>query len=121
MNGAPAIAAVAVNLNGDGADDFVTADRYGNLSVLLGDSSGYLQGPTGSFYTADDSYGLAAGVVNGDGANDLVPANFYGHSVGGLLGYGSGGFSVPTNYDADGHPVSIALLAFTHHRTLSPP
>ena len=57
----------------------------GTLPFPLGNSSGSLQGPTGSFYTGDYSYGVAAGDVNGDGANDLVTANYYGNSVGVLM------------------------------------
>lgn len=115
---AGASSALAIDLNGDIYDDFVTFDSYGYVAVLLGDSSGYLQAPSGYFYTGDYSYGLAAGDLDSDGDNDVVTANYYGNSVGVLLGDGTGGLSGPTNYDAGGYPISITLGDFTHDGNL---
>ena len=111
-NYASANSALAADLNGDIYDDFVTFDSYGYVAVLLGASSGYLQGP-GYFYTGDYSYGVAAGDLDGDLDNDLVAANFNGNSVGVLLGNGLGGFSGPVNYPVGGSPISIVLGDFT--------
>src|SRR5262249_942235 len=107
-------AAVAANLNGDAFDDFVTVNfDYGYVSVLLGDSSGYLQGPSG-FYTGYSSFSVTAGDLDADGATDLVTANFiYGDNVSVLLGDGSGSFVAAGNYATGGASASVVLGDFT--------
>jgi hypothetical protein len=107
--------AVASDLNGDTFDDFVTFNAdYSYVSVLLGDSSGALQGPTGSFYTGDYSYAVAADDLDGDGDNDLVTANYYGSSASVLLNDGFGGFGAAQTYAVGSNPVAVAIGDFNH-------
>jgi Calx-beta domain/FG-GAP-like repeat len=109
-------AALAADLNGDIYDDLVTFD-YGYATVLLGDSSGYLQEAT-YYFVGDLIYGGAAGDLDGDGDIDLVTANYNGNSVSVLLGDRLGGFSGPTSYAGGSNPTSIVLGDFTHDGNL---
>jgi hypothetical protein len=102
--------AAVADFNGDGIDDLATTNfDSGTVSVLLGNTSGYLQPPSG-FNAGTDPYAVAAGDVNGDGHIDLVAA---GGSVGVLLGDGSGGFSGPNNYATNSPSTSVVLGDFT--------
>jgi Calx-beta domain/FG-GAP-like repeat len=111
--------AAVANFNGDTIDghpvqDFVTINSdYGAVSVLLGDSSGYLQGPN-DFYTGYSAFSVAAGDLDADGHTDLVTANFYGNNVSVLLGDGAGGFSGGGTYATGGYAASVVLGDFTH-------
>ena len=105
--------ATAADINGDSRDDFVTVNEYyGNISVLLGDSSGFLQS-TSSPYIGDYSYAVAAGDLNADGHTDLVSANYYGANIGVFLGDGSGGFSAATTFATSSNPTGVVLGDFT--------
>jgi hypothetical protein len=111
--------ALAADLDGDSADDFVTFNAYealgtvtGYVTVLLGDSSGFLQYHS-SIYTGDHSTDLDAGDVDGDGDNDLVTINYYGNSIGVLMGNGSGVFTWDGSYATGASPISIELGDFT--------
>ncbi len=90
-------AALAADLNGDDFDDFVTLNGPAKaVKVLFGHSSGYLQGHSGTFWTASYPQSVAAGDLDADGDIDLVTGN----SV--LLGNGAGGFSYAGNDGASG-------------------
>jgi FG-GAP-like repeat len=110
-----AYAAVAADLDGDACDDFVTVSNtgwYSYVSVLMGQSSGYLQGPS-SFATGDDSVSVTAGDLNADGDTDLVTANFNGDNVNVLLGDGAGSFSAARNYATGRSPAAVGLGDFS--------
>jgi hypothetical protein len=105
--------AVAANLNGDRFEDLVVTDTgHGKVIVLLGDSSGYLEGPH-EFAAGYENMSLAAGDVNGDGKVDLVTANLLGNDVSVLLGDGLGSFSAPQDYATGVAPTSVVLGDFT--------
>jgi hypothetical protein len=102
--------AAVAHFDGDNIDDFATVNYYSaTVSVLEGDSSGYLQGPT-DFYAGNSPWSVATGDLDGDGDNDLVTANRYGNDVGALLGNGQGSFTAATNYYAVGGTPDAAIL-----------
>jgi hypothetical protein len=103
--------------DGDNIDDLATVNYYyGTASVLEGDSSGYLQGPT-DFYAGNSPWSVATKDLDGDGDNDLVVANYYGNDVGVLLGNGQGGFTAATNYFAGTNPPTSVVIGDFNHDT----
>ena len=113
-------ASASTNFDGDMSpsgypvDDFVAANSdYGIVSVLLGDSSGYLQ-PASYLSVGSYPWSVATEDVNGDGNADLVTANRFGSSVSVLLGTGGGNFATAQNYAVGGEPTSVAVGDFNH-------
>jgi hypothetical protein len=113
-------ASTAANLDGDVSltghpiDDFIAVNPdYGTLSVLRGDSSGYLQAAS---YLSAGSYpwSVAADDVNGDSVIDLVTANRFGSDVCVLLGIGGGGFAQAQSYAVGSEPTSVVIGDFNH-------
>jgi hypothetical protein len=108
--------AAAADFSGDGIDDLaMIAPTFGGISVVLGDSSGVLQGPT-LYFTYAGSRALAVADVDGDLDTDLVVASPYGN-VGVLLGDGAGGFADAQyywvrNYAVGSDPVAVAVADF---------
>src|SRR5262249_50975202 len=112
------VSAAVARFNGDNIDDFATVNYYsGTVSVLKGDTSGYLQGPS-DFYAGNSPWSVAADDLDGDGDNDLVVANYYGNDVSVLLGNDQGGFAAATSYFAGTNPISLVLGDFNHDTKL---
>jgi hypothetical protein len=112
------VSAAAARFNGDNIDDFATVNYSdGTVSVLEGDSSGYLQGPT-NFYAGYSPLSVATKDLDGDGHNDLVTANYYDGAVSVLLGNGQGGFAAAKNYAAGSSPTSVVVGDFNHDTRL---
>src|SRR5262249_59181819 len=90
--------------NGGGNQDLATAngDNW-TVSVLMGDGSGNLGGPT-EYYAGGSAGSVAVGDVNGDSHPDLVTANRYSDNVGVLLGDGAGAFRAPQTYPVRSTP-----------------
>jgi hypothetical protein len=110
-------AAIAANLNGAGADEFITVNLqngylYGAVAVLADGGNDFLQ-LSNILYTGADAQGVAAGDLNGDNAFDLVTVNASFPSVSVFLSDGLGGFGSPVNYATGGYPVSVILGDFT--------
>jgi Calx-beta domain/FG-GAP-like repeat len=113
LNNSLYTSAAAADLNGDGCDDFVTANFFGyDVEVLMGSGTGDLQGPSG-FICGSSLRSVAAGDVNGDSIIDLVTANYFGSDIGVLLGDGLGNFSSAGNFATNQYPVSVVLGDFT--------
>jgi hypothetical protein len=113
---------IAADLNGDRFDDLVTdnteyyLDGYNGsyVHMLLGDSSGYLQGPWALISPGDyTSFAVAVGDLDADGDTDLVSADFSGKSVGVLLGNGDSSFNSSGNYATVDSPGRVVLGDFT--------
>lgn len=103
--------AAVADLNGDGVDDFATVNYdYWTASVLLGDASGFLQGPT-SYGVGPNPYAVTAGNLNNDGHVDLVVTNLGGSSVNVLLGNEFGSFA-SASYAVGNGPLSVAIGDF---------
>ena len=106
------------NFNGDARPDLAVANNGAseNVSILLGDGSGGFTGPT-NFGTGANSASVAVGNFNADVFADLAVANTGTpsgppSSVSILLGNGSGGFGVRTNFTAGAAPTSVAVGDF---------
>lgn len=81
---------VAIDLNGDGLLDIVTANENDNtISVLLNNTAnGSLTASfaaTQSFAVGNTPFGLAAADLNGDGSPDLATANYGDNTVSVLI------------------------------------
>lgn len=110
-------ASIAVgDFNKDGKPDLAIAN-YGsnNVTVLLGNGSGWFTAAAGSPFAAGaNPASVAVGDFGGDGRQDLALANYAGNSVTVLLSDGSGGFTAaPGSPFATGTgPVSVAVRDF---------
>jgi hypothetical protein len=105
------------DFNGDGIQDFATANRTDNLvNIRLGDGTGGFSDFFQWLLVGDEPRSIAIGDFNGDGIQDLATANYADNNVSicfgsGLGGLGPGNFSV-TDVSVGGYPVSIAIGDF---------
>ncbi|MBO6514842.1 MAG: VCBS repeat-containing protein, partial [Phycisphaerales bacterium] len=101
------------DLDGDGLDDIVTANKNSdNVSVLLSAGGGSLEAHE-TYATERDPVSVALGDVNHDGKIDIVTANdTIGtglDTVSVLLGAGNGTFSEHRDFRVGASPSSVAL------------
>jgi hypothetical protein len=110
--------AAVADFNGDGKQDFASANNtynsyntliFSRVSVLLGTGTGSLAA-LNDFGTGYYPVSVAAGDVNGDGKADLVTANENDLSV--LLGTGTGSFGAAQSYTAGSQPKGVAMADF---------
>ncbi|TLU81707.1 MAG: hypothetical protein FDX30_12260, partial [Chlorobium sp.] len=100
---------IAVDVNGDGKSDVVTADFYGNtVSVLMGNGDGTFGAPV-TYATGENPQMVTSGDVNGDGKADIITANYNGDTVSVFLNKGDGTFADQVLYDTGDGPSSVAL------------
>lgn len=116
-SGLAPVAAVVHDLNGDGLNDIVTANRSTNdLSVLLGEGSGTFAAPqiVPTVFGADPATveSVAVGDFNNDGKPDLTAVNSDRNTVSLMLGFGDGLFAAPQSYPVAGLPFSISVADF---------
>ncbi|MGE0881914.1 MAG: FG-GAP-like repeat-containing protein [Blastocatellales bacterium] len=100
------------DFNGDGKQDFATANSgSNNVSIRLGDGMGGFSGTTNVGVGAAP-YSVAVGDFNGDGKQDFAVANIDSANVSIRLGDGLGGFSGTTNVSVGSAPLSVAIGDF---------
>ena len=97
------------DVNNDGVNDIVTANKFSNeVSVLMGNSDGTFDVAT-NFPTGDEPRSVVLGDVDGDGNGDIVTANRSSNDISVLFGNGDGTFQTAVNYSAGEKPRSVAL------------
>jgi len=98
------------DFNGDGWDDFVTADRYydntntGRLSIVLNNGDGTFAAPTNIEAGANEEYTIAIADANNDGIPDIYCGTFTSARMIVLLGDGDGGFTALPSVAEGGRP-----------------
>ena len=101
--------AIALDLNGDGSDDLVTANHGSNdVSVLLGNGDGTFQ-PQVRFPAGSSPTFVAAADVDNDTRPDLIITNNGSNDVSVLLGNGDGNFKTQARFVAGSGPASVAV------------
>jgi hypothetical protein len=119
---------LAVDLDGDGRIDLVTANyTSGNVSVLLNrrEAVGELAFGRTDYATGSGPMAVTAADLDGDGVLDLAVANYSSHTVSVLPGNGDGSFCAKMDWATLSHPRAIvaadldgdgrADLATAHH------
>ncbi len=97
------------DVDGDGIDDIVTANFFGNdVSVLRGNDNGTFKLQQ-KFATGAGPSSVVLGDVNGDDIEDIVTANKGSDNVSVLIGNGDGLFQTPQNFTTDDGPRSVVL------------
>jgi hypothetical protein len=104
----------AVDVNGDGILDLVTANDTGSsISVLLGNGDGTFQAHQD--YTAGTyPHWVIAGDFNGDGKPDLAVTNEGDSTVGVFLNKGDGTFQAMQTFPVSQYPYSVSVGDFNH-------
>lgn len=100
------------DLNRDGNTDVAVANEDSdNISVMLGDGSGYFREAAGSPIEGVNSpRSVALGDLDGDGDLDMVVANSSSDDISVLFGNGLGGFHSVGSFASGGNlPISVAL------------
>lgn len=100
------------DLNGDGNNDLVTSNYYGNsVGVLLGDGAGGFSGPT-TYDAGGYPFSIVLGDFTHDGNLDVATSNYYSDQVSVLYGDGDGALSTPTLAATGSAPYSIVAGYF---------
>lgn len=105
------IAVAVADVNGDGDQDAVVANRDGNsVSVLLGNGAGVLAATPGTPPAVGQfpTY-IAATDLDNDGHEDVIAGNVGGKSISVLLGDGAGGFAAHVDTAIGFAPNSLAV------------
>ena len=105
-------ALIAVDLNGDGYPDLVTANGSdNNISILINDGSGGFT-DSGSISVGAGPYSVSGADFDGDGGIDLAVANHASSNVSVLRNAGAATFDPAQEYDAGGVQWSVAAADF---------
>lgn len=99
----------ALDLDGDGRDDILTANGSdGTFSVMLNDGSGAF--PTVKQYAMGADVAILAAVdVNGDGFPDVVTESAKDRTVSVALNKGDGSFAAPASYGIGGPVGTVSV------------
>jgi hypothetical protein len=100
------------NLNGDGLNDFVSANLLGdNITVFL--RTGVATFTQATFPAGDGPRAVVVANMNNAGGDDIVVANFNSDTVTVFLNNGAGGFGATTTIGSFGDgPIAIAAADF---------
>jgi hypothetical protein len=109
--------------NGDGENDLLYADTYGNLWFDVGNGDGTFSPTVSQFEAGDFPFGIGVADVNGDGNLDVVTSGYplfedsvYGATAGNLtsvlFGDGKGNFGPTAVYLGDVGAFSLAIADF---------
>lgn len=94
----PSYSTTAVDINGDGIIDLVSAaDNNNKIKVLLGNGNGTFRFPI-TFVTATNPRAIAVGDYNGDGKLDVAAITTGGGDAEIFLGNGNGTFTAYTSF-----------------------
>ncbi len=100
------VSVVAVDINGDGKVDLISANQSANtLSVLTNNGSGTF-GSNATLTVGNMPYSVTAADVNGDAKPDLISANFSG-TLSVLTNNGSGEFVLASSPALTGNPNAV--------------
>lgn len=111
VNAKPAAVEV-VDLDGDGANDLVTANPSSDtVSVLIGRGDGRYRAPR-TDAVAGGPVDLTAADFDGDGSVDIATVNRDGNTVSVLLGNGDGTLRAPRSSTTGVRPISLAAADF---------
>jgi hypothetical protein len=107
------------DFNGDGWDDFVTADRFatpnGYLSIVLNNGNGTFAASVTKDTGATDEYTIAIADANNDGIPDIFCGTFGATpQMFVLLGDGNGGFTVQPGVAEGGRPWQTVVGDFNN-------
>ena len=109
-------ALVVGDFNGDGQQDFASANSgSNNVSVFLGDGTGeFTPAPGSPVVVGSHPEAMAVGDFDRDGRQDLIVANMYSNTVSILLGNGLGGFALAGGaaIAVNQNPQSVAIADF---------
>jgi hypothetical protein len=97
----------AVDVNGDGQTDLITANDNGTVSVFPGNGDGTFQRQQ-TFVVGSGPSALAVADVNGDGTPDLIAANRDDNTLSVLPGNGDGSFRLQRTFAVGSGPSSVA-------------
>lgn len=98
------------DLNGDGWDDIVTANRAGNnISILLNDGTGSFEPAIEIDSGFQGETSIAATDLNADGYTDLLVATYEDSHVVSLLNDGTGNMTVASSAMVGSQPWMIAI------------
>ncbi|MBK7511679.1 MAG: VCBS repeat-containing protein [Chloracidobacterium sp.] len=108
------------DINLDGKQDVLTANRSSNnVTLRLGDGTGGF-GPAANFAVGSQPFQLAVGDINGDGKPDVTTADYLSDQVSVLLGDGLGRFTPIATYPVGSSPIGMALGYFNGDGRLDP-
>ena len=80
------------DINADGYNDLISADRYSNtLSLYIYNETSGAFDPRETLATGDEPFGVSIGDINGDGNNDIIFTNNQDDSLGLYLYNGTSG------------------------------
>lgn len=108
------------DFNGDGWDDFVTANRFananaGNLSIVLNNGDGTFAAPVTKETGVGQEYSIAIADANNDGIPDIFCGTFLSpYKMVVLLGNGNGAFTVTTTVNEGGSPWQTVVGDFNN-------